>query len=183
MGIPQLSVLLTHMGFLYKDPPAINQMGFLYGVPPATNIARPYGIFIWGSPSYQSDVIFVWGSPGYQYCSPTWDFYMGIPQLSKPSVGIKSVGIQPSVGIKPVGIQPSMGTKPNGHSIIGGHQIGVHSTIGGHQTWWAFSQTDHSPSPYNTYDRVWVPFSHAPAGMNQNFFVSMANFENGHLKI
>ncbi len=59
MGIPQLSVLLAHMGFLYEDPPAINQVGFLYEDPPAINqmgflyedlpainIAHSYGIFI-----------------------------------------------------------------------------------------------------------------------------------------
>ncbi len=29
---------------------------------------------------------------------------------------------------------------------------------------------------------TWVPFSHAPAGKDQKFLVSMANFKNGHLK-
>jgi hypothetical protein len=59
MRIPQLSVLLIHMGFLYEDPSAINQMKFLYEDPPAINIAHPYEIFIWGSLSYQSDEIFI----------------------------------------------------------------------------------------------------------------------------
>jgi hypothetical protein len=72
MGISQLPVLLTHMRFLYEDPPAINQVGFLYEDPsainqvrflyedpPAINIAHPYEIFIWGSLSYQSDGIFI----------------------------------------------------------------------------------------------------------------------------
>jgi hypothetical protein len=30
---------------------------------------------------------------------------------------------------------------------------------------------------------VWMPFSHAPAGVDQKFFISIANFENGHLAI
>jgi hypothetical protein len=59
MGIPQLLILLIHMGFLYEDPsainqvgflyedpPAINQMGFLYEDPPTINIAHSYEIFI-----------------------------------------------------------------------------------------------------------------------------------------
>jgi hypothetical protein len=46
MKIPQLPVLLTHMGFLYGDSSAINQMGFLYENLSAINIAHSYGIFI-----------------------------------------------------------------------------------------------------------------------------------------
>jgi hypothetical protein len=108
MRISRLSILLTHMrflyenpstinqmGFLYENPSAINQMGFLYEDLSAINIAHSYGIFIWGSSgyqsgeifiwgslSYQSGGIFIWGSLSYQYCSPIWDFYMRIPRLS-----------------------------------------------------------------------------------------------------
>jgi hypothetical protein len=59
MRIPQLSVLLAHMGFLYEDSSAINQMGFLYEDSsainqvkflyedlPTINIAHSYEIFI-----------------------------------------------------------------------------------------------------------------------------------------
>ncbi len=59
MRLSQLSILLTHMRFLYGDfsainqleflyenLSAINQMRFLYEDPSAINIAHPYGIFI-----------------------------------------------------------------------------------------------------------------------------------------
>jgi hypothetical protein len=59
MRIPQLSVLLAHMGFLYGDSSAINQVGFLYENlsainqmrflyedPSTINIAHSYEIFI-----------------------------------------------------------------------------------------------------------------------------------------
>jgi hypothetical protein len=50
---------INQMEFLYENPSAINQMGFLYENLSAINIAHPYGIFIWGSLSYQSDGIFI----------------------------------------------------------------------------------------------------------------------------
>ncbi len=136
MRIPRLSILLTHMRFLYGDPSAINQMGFLYEDPPATSIAHPYEIFIWGSPSYQ-------------YCSPIWDFYMGISQLSISSMSIKPGGhsiidehqtrwafnhrwasnpmsIQSSVSIKSVDIQSSMSIKSMGiQSSVGIKLMGI----------------------------------------------------------
>jgi hypothetical protein len=92
-----------------------------------------------------------------------------------------------------VGIQPSVSTKPGGHSIIDEHQTRWAFNHRWASNQWAFNhrwalnwwhqQTDHSSSSYNTYDRVWVPFSHASAGVDQKIFISMANFENGHLAI
>jgi hypothetical protein len=65
---------------------------FLYEDLPTINIAHSYEIFIWGSLSYQ-------------YCSLIWDFYMGISQLSKSWMSIKSMNIQSSVSIKSMSIQ------------------------------------------------------------------------------